>query len=185
MDDVTCSESDCMRPIWARGLCRRDYTRRHRLGTLPAWNTVTPPEVRFWRQVDKSGPIPAHRPELGPCWVWTGWCDKRGYGKFRPTSRQSDPKVQAHRFAYELVVDVIPAGLELDHLCRNKSCVNPAHLEAVTPQVNIDRRITANSLKTHCPQKHEYNEGNTYVGKDGARSCRACDREAKRKLRAA
>jgi hypothetical protein len=105
-----------------------------------------PPEERFWPKVDKAGPIPANRPELGPCWLWTSIKTERGYGYFiANTSRAArtpnggQKRVPAHRYAYELVVGPVPEGLELDHLCRNHSCVNPAHLEPVTHQENVRR----------------------------------------------
>lgn len=179
MDDVTCSEPGCSDKPWARGLCHNDYNFHYTRGTLPPLILPTPAE-RFWRQVDKDGPIPEHAPRLGQCWLWTGFCCKQGYGRFRPTSKPSDPKVLAHRFAYELVVGPIPDGLELDHLCRNTSCVNPSHAEPVTAQVNTKRRSAAMEPKTHCPQNHEYDEENTRYTKDGSRDCRACDRDYQR-----
>jgi len=171
MSDATCAE--CPDPTWARGLCHSHYGFHYVRGTLPPWNNVTPASERFWRHVHEAGP--------DECWEWTGWCDRAGYGRFRPTSKQSDPKTPAHRFAYELFVGPIPDGLELDHLCRNKSCVNPGHLEPVTAQVNSRRRSAALPPKTHCRQGHPFDEANTSIQKDGSRKCRACDRERHRK----
>lgn len=96
-----------------------------------------PAPERFWPKVDKDGPVPEHRPDLGPCWVWVagGW--KRGYGCFYHDNRMT----RAHCFAYELLVGPVPDGLELDHLCRNKGCVNPTHLEPVTHDENIKRHF--------------------------------------------
>jgi hypothetical protein len=95
--------------------------------------------VRFWARVDRSGPIPEYNPGLGPCWLWTGKARPyRGlYG--RTGSRQIDR--WAHRAAYILSVGPIPAGLELDHLCRVSLCCNPAHLEAVSHRENILRKL--------------------------------------------
>lgn len=90
--------------------------------------------------------------------------------------------VLAHRYAYELLVGPIPEGLHIDHLCRVRLCVNPAHLEAVTCHEN-NRRSTSptavNAKKTHCPRGHEYTEENTYFAPpDGRRMCKPCARAA-------
>ncbi len=87
----------------------------------------------------------------------------------------------AHRVAYELSVADIPDGLELDHLCRVRHCVNPSHLEPVTPHENWARGQAIsilNAQKTHCPQGHAYDEANTYISGRGIRGCRACNRAA-------
>lgn len=100
----------------------------------------------------------------------------------------------AHRVAYELVVGPIPDGLQLDHLCKVRKCVNPAHLEAVTCGENIRRGDTGKaaaevqSSKTHCPQGHPYSGDNLahYRGRHGRRyrACRICRREAMRRFHA-
>jgi len=126
---------------------------------------------RFWSKVDKSGLVPDARPDLGPCWLWTA-SRSGGYGRFSI----GDGKVQAHRFAYELLVGEIPDGLDLDHLCRVRHCVNPTHLEPVTRRVNTLRGLTipaAHVAKTHCPQGHEYSEANLYR-EGNRRRCRVC-----------
>jgi hypothetical protein len=97
--------------------------------------------------------------------------------------------VQAHRFAYELLVGPIPEGLELDHLCRNHACVNPAHLEPVIHVENIRRGDTdaqgrCNRDKTHCPAGHPLDEANTYHNPHGWRACRTCNRESTARYRA-
>lgn len=101
------------------------------------------------------------------CWIWKASRDRFGYGLF-------DNRV-AHRFGYELIKGKIPKGLELDHLCRNRSCVNPDHLEPVTHIVNIQRGNSGlkDRIKTHCPHNHEYNKKNTVHTKRG-RACRTC-----------
>lgn len=135
-------------------------------------------EDRFWSKVNKNGPIPTNRPELGPCWLWNAAQNAEGYGNFTFGGRT----VKAHRFTYELLVGPIPEGLELDHLCRVHHCVNLAHLEPVTRSVNSQRGVNANTRKTHCPQGHPYDEGNTTRCK-GRRYCRSCNRVQKRQWR--
>lgn len=135
------------------------------------------PELgRFWAKVDKDGP--------GGCWLWTAGRTNGGYGMFGVEGNRTVP---AHRYAYELLVGPIPGGLTIDHLCRVRHCVNPAHLEAVTYAEN-NRRSTSpsalNSLKTHCPQGHAYDEANTYVAPRGDRMCRECMRARTRRWRA-
>ena len=120
------------------------------------------------------------------CWEWTGAINHKGYGLF---SYKGHPVI-AHRFAYEQLIGPISDGLTLDHLCRNRRCVNPAHLEPITNRLNCRRGNTGikNALKTRCPAGHQYTSENTYVykNKDGRemRSCRKChtEREAKRRL---
>lgn len=114
-----------------------------------------------------------------PCWVWTGWCDPNGYGQFFDGARV----VGAHRFAYELWVGPIPAELVLDHLCRNPSCVNPAHLEAVTRSENALRGYWG-ALKTECVNGHAFTESTTGHTARGHRYCRVCKRAYMRRYHA-
>lgn len=97
----------------------------------------TPLAERLWAHVNKSGPVPEYRPELGPCWVWTRRLTK-GYGVVRVGGKGS-PRRGVHRIAYEMLVGPIPEALFLDHLCRNRACCNPKHLEPVTNAVNLSR----------------------------------------------
>lgn len=116
------------------------------------------------------------------CWEWMASKSHDGYGRY---GLHSD-YVYAHRFSYEYFFKAIPAGMQLDHLCRNTACVNPDHLELVTPQVNILRSngISAiNARKITCINGHEFNLFNTYIDKNGKRYCRECDRIKHQKQR--
>lgn len=127
------------------------------------------PEVRFWSKVERL--------ESG-CWIWIG-LKRFGYGMFygrQPVSGRRQ-YVRAHRTAYEWSRGPIPDGLELDHLCRVKACVNPDHLEPVTSRENTLRGIgpsAKNALKTHCYRGHEFLPENTYHYTNGDRGCRIC-----------
>lgn len=111
------------------------------------------------------------------CHVWTGLLHK-GYGSFKVAGRM----VYAFRWNYERVKGPIAPGLFLDHLCRNRSCVNPDHLEPVSPRENmmrgqaIARMREAKAAITHCPKGHAYSQENTYIGSKGERHCRECNR---------
>ena len=116
------------------------------------------------------------------CWLWAGDVDGHGYGVYHVT-RTPRKRVGAHRAVYEFYRGVIPAGLTLDHLCRNVVCVNPDHLEPVTLRVNLRRgkTVTAkNAAATHCPKGHPYDAANTHVYR-GGRFCRTCPREYQRR----
>ena len=107
------------------------------------------------------------------CWEWTGAIQSRGYGSVGHAGKTT----LTHRLAYELLVGPIPAGLHLDHLCRNRPCCNPVHLEPVEQRTNTLRGVgfaATNAVKTHCKRGHEYTELNTYTDKRGSRSCRTC-----------
>lgn len=119
------------------------------------------------------------------CWLFSA-ASSSPYKRFM-VDRVS---VLAHRFAYSVLVGPIPKGLQIDHLCRNKACVNPAHLEAVTQRVNLLRAptvVAANAAKTHCPAGHAYDAVVVWRGAT-SRRCRAChsrnDRTSKLRMRA-
>jgi hypothetical protein len=144
-----------------RGLCSRHYYHLQLAG-LPKLQRPTDAD-RFWAKVV----------EIDGCWVWQSTRFDNGYGGFTVGKRL----VRAHRFAYEQMVGEIPDGLQLDHLCRNRLCVNPDHLDPVTPRVNTRRSTSLaaiNSRKTHCPKGHPYDDVNTRFERDGRRTCRTC-----------
>lgn len=125
----------------------------------------------FWGRVEKTD----------SCWLWKGPVTN-GYGALRAFGRST----YAHRVAWILLVGPIPPLLQIDHLCRVRNCVNPAHMEVVTGKVNTLRGNSAsarNAVKTHCPQGHTYNRKNTFVCKGGMRHCRVCGRLRAREFR--
>lgn len=120
------------------------------------------------------------------CWQWTGKLEK-GYGRIVYKNRQR----MAHVAAYEAFVGPVPNGLELDHLCRNRGCVKPSHLEPVTKRENSRRGMSAwgiNARKTHCKRGHEFTDSNTRRKKLSSglvvRLCRECSNAADRERRA-
>lgn len=120
--------------------------------------------------------------EATGCWEWTA-ARTRGYAVMRARINGARRMWYAHRVSYELFVGPIPEGLQIDHLCRNRRCINPEHLEPVTARENLLRgeTLTASEiLRTHCPRGHAYNAENTYRY-DNKRFCRQCNRDHKRK----
>lgn len=114
------------------------------------------------------------------CWNFVGKVNYKGYGQIHFGAGRSGAKF-AHRVYYERAKGPIPEGLQLDHLCRNRQCVNPDHLEPVTLKQNQERGSWA--TKTHCPQGHPY-EGDNLVVWKGRRQCRECGRNHKRNYKA-
>jgi len=149
-----CSVDGCRAEHLAKGYCQRHYSRVRRTGS-PEGATV---DWRFFSKVR----------QVGDCWEWRH-TDSNGYGtQFQRTL--------PHRWAYEYLRAPIPEGLELDHLCRNRRCVNPWHLEPVTRRVNAMRGVGS---KETCVNGHPYTEENTYRDPTkGKRGCRACRQEA-------
>jgi hypothetical protein len=128
--------------------------------------------TRFWSKVNADG----------ICWQWTASLNTGGYGQFRLGKSMR----LAHRVAYEILVSPIPDGLDLDHLCRNRGCVNPDHLEPVTRRTNILRGISGpadQSRRAQCKYGHPFDGINSYVDRRGKRQCRACVRRKVREQR--
>lgn len=112
------------------------------------------------------------------CCVRTSSLDRHGYGRFS-ISGSAGRSVGSHRISYRMFVGPIPDGLTIDHLCRNRACVRPDHLEPVTNQENLRRGLgfgAINAAKTHCPKGHPYDTENTRW-ESGKRHCRSCNRE--------
>jgi HNH endonuclease len=128
-----------------------------------------PDNERFWKFVQTSD----------DCWLWIGSSGRRGYGRFSIREGESFKSVQAHRFAYELLIGPIPEGLVLDHIeCDNPRCVNPGHTIPATSAQNILRGTSPSALnarKTHCKNGHPFTDSNTYFY-NGTRSCIICKR---------
>lgn len=128
-------------------------------------------EARFWAKVDKQGPVPPERPHMGPCWIWLGTVSVYGYGAFGIDGKQH----KAHRLAYEWTVGPITTDT-LDHRCRVKTCVNPAHLAPESFGANTllgEAPPALNARKTHCKYGHPFDEVNTRRAY-GKRQCRTC-----------
>ena len=168
-----CSEEGCEKPHRARGLCGTHY---YRFRNSSEFTKADRPPIgeRFWTKVSISA----------ECWEWRGSLSPGGYGQFSIKHGQSP--AQAHRWAYESARGAIPDGLVLDHLCRNRACVRPDHLEVVTNAENKRRGESlpaVNARRTHCQNGHEFTPDNTYIRREGHRQCRTCAkvRAAKRR----
>ena len=150
------------------------------LPTAAAPGVLAELEARYWAKVEFGDWL--------DCWVWTAATTNHGYGNFYVGGgRANATNKKAHVVAYELLVGPVPPGLELDHLCRNPPCVNPAHLEAVTHAENMRRSpILGRWERTECKQGHPFDEENTYrYLRDGRerKGCRACARDRMRRRR--
>ncbi|NWN89184.1 MAG: HNH endonuclease [Micrococcaceae bacterium] len=149
------------------------YYRWHRYGDVNYIGRVVygPPEARFLTKVDKS---------KGGCWLWIGYLNRSGYGTFGVNGKA----MLAHRWSYEHYIGPIPDGLDIDHLCRVRHCVNPAHMEPVTNAENIARSPIHYGARTRCKNGHEFTPENTAVRPDGGRRCLTCKRMWGRKTAA-
>lgn len=155
-----CSIHDCQNRDWARGYCHKHLARFYKYSdpnyTKPSF------QGKFWSKVSRSG----------GCFEWTSSLTSDGYGKVWDGSKTR----LAHRVAYEFANGKIPNGLEIDHLCRNRRCVNPDHLEAVTAKINSQRSLSVSGVnfrKTHCQKGHVFDQ----VNKNGHKICTQCRRD--------
>lgn len=133
----------------------------------------------FKRKLYVSNLFIESRSELGPCLLWTGSVRSDGYGRLHIERVE----VIAHRWYYEQLHGSLESFLQLDHLCRHKTCCNDFHLEPVTGQTNTLRGIgpsSVNAAKTHCPQGHEYDQWNTLLNCYNERVCKECRRVRRR-----
>lgn len=133
-----------------------------------------PIEERFFERVQEPFDV------QNDCWMWTGSKTGNGYGQVWLNTKE---KEAAHRVAYKMFVGPIPEGFHVDHLCRNRLCVRPDHLEPLSAHLNIGQWHRA---RTHCRKGHPYDRENTrYRLREDRiyRQCRICDREGRRGLR--
>lgn len=158
------------------------------LGRVP---NGTDPQISFWEKVDKIGPVPTAKPELGPCWIWLTNINPNGYGQFTISKKTRF----THILAYEWIVGKVPFGLELDHLCRNRACCNPSHLEPVTRSENIRRGLLPGMVSKWLPKmvaksaevrlsRTVCRNGHAFTGEvdsKGHRICKQCIRSNQRR----
>ena len=178
MSESICSFPPCGNAAKSRDLCSGHYQQERKGQSLRPLGVrvILSAEERFWPKVRKAD----------GCWQWIGARGGHTYGNFWDGTRTT----RAHTFAFETVTgQKVPAGMHLDHLCRNHLCVNPAHLEVVTPLENTQRGVLLSIMRyrnidmTHCKHGHPLSGDNLYVQpKNGYRYCQTCKREAKRRL---
>jgi len=182
-----CTVDGCTSNHLALGYRLAHYKRLRRHGDPLGARHILTDDERFTPHVQRAGSLPEGRPGLGPCWVWTGTVGGNGYGYVNAADRS---KKLAHRVAYERTYGAIPDGTVIDHLCRNRRCVNPHHLEAVSNEENLRRGLgyrLRNGMDTACVNGHRYTPENTYrnPNKPEEIRCRTCARDRDRTRRTA
>lgn len=170
----TCSVDGCAREFFSKNFCKAHYLRNYKYGDPLAGKPMAGLSYRdrLLSKIAKSS-------ETG-CWNWTGASSAGGYGRFNFKGKRGYP---AHRAAYEVFVGPVPDGLVIDHLCRNRGCINPDHLEPVTPRENLVRGesvVAAGMKRNACKVGHELSGENLGVSSVGGRRCVECDRQYQR-----
>lgn len=166
-----CKVDGCGKPKTGHGFCVAHYKRWRRWGDPNIKRPIPDPVGRFWKRVEKTD----------TCWIWTAGKTKQGYGAFSPTKGN---KQLVHRWAYETFIGPIPDGLVIDHLCRNRACVRPEHLEPVTNEENLRRGLgyaLQNGMRTACVNGHPATPENRRLDRHGKTTCRECRREYDRR----
>lgn len=162
-----CIIDGCDRQRYGHGWCRLHWGRWKRQGdplALATFQGLTV-EQRFLQYVDRTD----------SCWLWTGGINQHGYSKFWDGQKLTS----GHRTSFALFVGPLVDGMEIDHLCRVRHCVNPAHLEQVTPRTNVVRSVSPaaiNAAKTECASGHPLAGENLILSPEGYRYCRECRR---------
>jgi hypothetical protein len=198
-----CSIEDCESSSYVRGWCVKHYERWRAHGDptfhrssrwIPNPDLMVQDGLRAMDVPVRPGyeRVAAHilsRCEPGPegCWLWTGALDPAGYG--RRHRHLDDPHVSSlvHRALYAALVEPPDPGLHLDHLCRQRACANPGHLDLVSQRVNLTRgigRIAQFARAKFCIAGHRFDEANTYITKSGTRMCRKCNARRQRETKA-
>jgi hypothetical protein len=167
-----CTVDGCPENYSAKGYCKSHYNRWYRYGDPIKEHSTSggvDDSIGLWGLRNRFLDQVAFEPMSG-CWLWVGHINADGYGSIRVQK----VLYQVHRYAYTILVGEVPEGLELDHTCQVRCCVNPAHLKPVT---SAENKRLAGVRRKYCPNGHEYTVDNTsYTG--GYRRCKLCQNNA-------